>query len=182
MQRLGDSIDRYSTARSLILAIIVAAVSVSVMGYLTQTLVYDVYGEANMPDTNLSYTYEQIMEAFGTLGPEGLLMWLQVHLLDLIFPLGYGFAMAIGIALLAKRAFPGRIELRTLALIPLLGAIADYIENGLIATQILAYPAVSQLVVAVASVVTTLKWGLIYLGFVVILVLVLVVIWMRVRG
>ncbi|TFG07889.1 hypothetical protein EU538_08085 [Candidatus Thorarchaeota archaeon] len=181
MQKLGARIDRYSTIRNLVLAIIVAAISIALMGYLTQTLVYDVYGEANMPDTNLGYTYQQIMEAFSTLGSEGLGVWSQVHLLDLVFPLGYGFAMAIAIAMETKIISPDRIELRNLAMIPLLGATADYIENALVATQIAAYPDVSSLVVSVASTVTTVKWALIYLGFAVVLVLLILVIFKRLK-
>ncbi len=182
MQRIGALIDRHSTRRNLLITLVVAALSVSLMGYLTQTLVYDVYGEANMPDTNIGYTYEQIMEAFDSLGSEGLGVWSQVHLLDLIFPLGYGLAMAIGTAMESRMVFPDRLQMRNLALIPLIGVVADYVENVLVASQIAAYPEVSELVVAVASIVTTAKWVFIYVGFLVILILLFAVVHIRLRG
>lgn len=182
MQRIGALIDRHSTRRNLLITLVVAALSVSLMGYLTQTLVYDDYGEANMPDTNIGYTYEQIMEAFDSLGSEGLGVWSQVHLLDLIFPLGYGLAMAIGTAMESRMVFPDRLQMRNLALIPLIGVVADYVENVLVASQIAAYPEVSELVVAVASIVTTAKWVFIYVGFLVILILLFAVVHIRLRG
>jgi hypothetical protein len=152
------------------------------MGALTQMLVYDVYGDANMPDTNFGYTFADIQGAFDTLGSDGLQMWLQVHLLDLIFPLTYAFSMTFGILMELRDAIPEKKNLRFLALLPILAAIADYIENTLIATQATSYPILSEAVISVASAVTITKWLLLYAGFAIIFLLLILVIIMRFRS
>ncbi|MCK5239170.1 MAG: hypothetical protein KAR33_06460 [Candidatus Thorarchaeota archaeon] len=172
MDRVLKALDRISTGRNLILSIIASAIVVITMAMLTQTLVYDVYGDALMPDTNFGYTFTEIQTAFDTLGQEGLQVWLQVHLLDLIFPLTYAFAMLFGIILELRAAFPEMQKLKLLVILPLGGAISDYIENALIATQAISYPNLSASVIALASAVTITKWILLYIGFAVIFLLI----------
>ncbi|MFW9979592.1 MAG: hypothetical protein ACFFEJ_16030 [Candidatus Thorarchaeota archaeon] len=181
MDRLMKALDRISTPRNLVIAIVSAIVVVSLMGTLTQTFVYGVYGDANMPDTNFGYTFAQIQEAFDTLGSEGLQIWLQVHLLDLLFPLTYAFSMVFGILMELRASIPERKNLRLLALLPIGGAFADYIENTLIASQAYAYPALSESVIAIASLVTISKWLLLYAGFIVIFLLLILVIIQKAR-
>ncbi len=182
MNRLLNALDRISTPRNLILGIISAVVVVSVMGTLTQTMVYDIYGDANMPDTNFGYTFAQIQEAFDTLGNDGLQIWLQVHLLDLIFPLAYAFSMAFGILMELRAFLPEKKYLRLLALLPIGGAFADYVENTLIASQAIAYPALSESVIAIASIVTITKWLLLYAGFFVIFILLIGVLFKKLQS
>jgi hypothetical protein len=169
--RIVQKLDKLARARNLILAIISSVVIVSVMGYATQTLVYDVYGDVTMPDTRLSYTYDEIVQVFDTLGPEGLRIWSQVHLLDLLFPIAYCFSMVFGITVVARKAFPDRWDVRKLAVLPILGAAADYLENTLVASQVAVYPSLSEPIIVVASLVTTAKWVLIIMGFAVVFVL-----------
>ncbi len=181
MKRLLDTLDRISTSRNLIIGIISAIVVVSAMGTLTQTLVYNVYGDANMPDTNFGYTFAQIQEAFNTLGSEGLQIWLQVHMLDLLFPLTYAFSMAFGILMELRSSLPEKESLRMIALLPLSAALADYLENALIASQAIAYPVLSEPVIAMASLVTITKWILLYAGFIAIFLLLLLVLMKKAR-
>lgn len=181
MNRLMNALDRISTSRNLAIGITSSIVVVSIMGILTQSLVYDIYGDANMPDTNFGYTYVQIQEAFDILGSDGLHLWLQIHLLDLIFPLAYAFSMVFGILMELRVAMPERKCLRLLALFPLGGALADYLENTLIASQAVSYPILSEPVIVVASFVTILKWILISAGFVVILFLLMLIILKKAR-
>ena len=176
MERLLNGLDRFSTKRNLILGIISAFIVVSIMGALTQMLVYDVYGDANMPDTNFGYTFLDIQTAFDTLGSEGLQMWLQVHLLDLIFPLTYAFSMVFGIMMELRATVPDKRNLRLLALLPIGGAIADYIENILIASQAISYPEVSPQIIAIASIVTILKWVLLYVAFAIVFILLIILV------
>jgi hypothetical protein len=181
MERLTNRFDRISTRRNLIITLIVTIATVSVMGYATQVLVYDVYGDFSMPDTRFGYEYDDLVEAFGSLGEEGLQMWSQVHLLDLIFPLGYSFAMLIGITMELRAVFPDDRKLRALSIVPLFGAIADYLENALVASQVAAYPNLSPAVVSIASFVTITKWILLGIGFAIVLLLPIVWIGKRMR-
>ncbi|TXT57704.1 MAG: membrane protein of unknown function [Candidatus Thorarchaeota archaeon] len=174
MKKPFDVMMRWSTGRNLLLMIILSAVSVLIMGYFTQTLVYDVFGEVTMPDTRISYTYQEILTAFNELGGEGLQVWSQVHLLDTIFPIGYSFAMIFALGLEIKKTLPEKQSLRIILLLPILGAIMDYMENALIASQVGVYPNISESVIAVASIFTSLKWIFIYTSFAIIFILAIV--------
>ncbi|MHA1936696.1 MAG: hypothetical protein ACXABV_07370 [Candidatus Thorarchaeota archaeon] len=165
MERIVSFIDNHSTARNLILSIISSAIVVTLMGFATQSMVYDIYGDVTMPDTRFAYTYNEILEVFNTLGSEGLGVWLLAHSLDFIFPITYSFSIAFAISMLVSRFFPERDELKKLNLIGLLGGDADYVENILVASQALSYPNLSPPIIQVASIITTLKWVIIMVGF-----------------
>jgi len=159
--------------------IISSFVVVMVMAILTQTLVYDVYGDVTMPDTRFTYTLTEITDVFNTLGQAGLNSWVWAHMLDFVFPLTYMFAMSFGINLELRR-LPSKWSMsRFLVLFPLLGGIFDYVENTLVLTQIAAYPNLSGVVIATASAVTMLKWAFLMAGFVIIFVLIPFVVYYR---
>ena len=177
--RLLDFISRHSSLRNLIVMIISSFVVVMVMAMLTQTWVYDVYGDVTMPDTRFTYTITEITAVFNTLSQEGLNVWAQAHMLDFLFPLTYMFAMAFGMNMEIERLnLDGRAKL--LVLIPLLGGLADYTENILVLTQIVVYPNLSELVIVIASAITSLKWVLLGIGFVVIFALIPLLVYRRI--
>jgi hypothetical protein len=178
---LLESIEKWSSTRNLVVMIVASFIVVMVMGILTQTWVYEVYGEATMPDTRLGYSFGEISDVFDTLGQEGLYVWAQVHMLDFLFPLTYMFAMAFGMNLELMKLYPENLNAKKLVLIPLLGGIADYVENILVLTQIATYPTLSEVVIMIASGITTLKWILLGLGFVIIFVLIPVVVYRKLR-
>lgn len=171
MNRIVMFVDNHSTARNLILAIISSAIIVTIMGITTQSLVYDIYGDVTMPDTRFFYSYNEILEVFNTLGSEGLGVWLLAHSLDFIFPLTYSFAIAFAISMIVQKLYPEKTSFRRLNLIGLLGGVADYIENVLVASQALSYPNLSPQIIQLASIVTTLKWTIIMGGFGIVFVL-----------
>lgn len=175
LRKIVDTLDRIATPRNLLVAIMTSAVVVTVMGIGTRTYVYDIFGDVTMPDTRLWYTYEELVLVFNTLGAEGLQVWSQVHLLDLIFPLGYSFSLTFGILLELRRAYPENRKLRILGLLPLMAAFADFAENTIIASQIAVYPNLSQPIIAIASLVTTTKWIILGFSFAVVFILLVVV-------
>lgn len=178
--RLLEKIDNQSNLRNLAVMIVSSFIVVMVMAMLTQTWVYDVYGDVTMPDTRFTYSINEIADVFNTLGQDGLNVWAQAHMLDFLFPLTYMFAIAFGLNMEIRRLFPDR-KAKLLVLIPLFAGIADYVENILVLTQIAAYPTLSEVVIMIASAVTTLKWILLGLGFVIIFVLIPVVVYRKLR-
>lgn len=182
MERMISNFDKYSTKRNLGIFFLASMLIVIVMGYLTQILVYDIYGDFTMPDTRLGYTFAEIQAAFASIGSEGLLLWAQVHLLDYIFPLTYSFAMVFGIMLELRSTYPSKSWMRYFILLPLLGGIADYVENLLILSQVLSFPNLSELIITIASAVTILKWVFLAAGFIVIICLIVVVVFKRVSS
>ncbi|NHJ13573.1 MAG: hypothetical protein EAX95_07840 [Candidatus Thorarchaeota archaeon] len=179
MEKLTAALDRYATVRNLALAILASIVVIAIMGYATETFVYSVYGEATMPDTRFWYTYGEILSAFSALGPDGLQLWSQIHLLDLLFPLAYSFSLVFGTLMELRKAVPERPSLRKLSLLPLLAAVADYLENTIVASQIAVYPNLSEPVVALASFVTATKWLLLGISFALVLALLVVLAYQR---
>ncbi len=179
MERMIEGMDRISTPRNLLLGLIATVVTFSLMIALGIVLVYDVYGVSFIPDTSFGYTIADIQTAFDNLGTEGVRVWLMVRMVDMIFPIAYTFAMVCGIMLMLRHSFPERKSLRTLTLLPIGGAIVDYIENILIASQALSYPNLSGPVIVLASIVTIMKWLLLYAGFAVLIILSLVILFKR---
>ena len=178
--KLLETIDNLSNVRNLIVMIVSSFVIVMVMAMLTQTWVYDIYGDVTMPDTRLTYSVTEITSVFNTLGQEGLNVWAQVHMLDFLFPLTYMFALAFGTNIEIRRLFSESTNARKIVLLPLFAGIADYIENVLVLTQIAAYPNLSGVVITIASAVTTLKWVLLGVGFLIIFAFIPLIIYRRI--
>lgn len=174
-----DFIERQSSLRNLIIMIVSSFVVVMVMAFLTQTLVYDVYGDVTMPDTRFAYSINEMTEVFNKLGQEGLYVWAQAHMLDFLFPLTYMLAMAFGMNMELRKSFPDSANAKKLVLFPLLAGLTDYVENILVLTQIAAYPSFSEPVILIASAITSLKWILLGVGFVIIFGLVPLIIYYK---
>jgi hypothetical protein len=152
------------------------------MSIATQTLVYEIYGDFTMPDMRFGYTFTEIQAAFTSIGAEGLRMWAIAHSPDFIFPLAYSFSMMFGIMMELNSLGKNSGVLRKTALLPLLGGIADYVENTLILTQIAVFPNLSELVIIIASVTTIIKWAFLILGFIVIFGLLILIVYKRIAS
>ena len=179
MEKILTIVERYSNRRNLFLGILGSIVTIAVMSIATQTLVYDVYGDFTMPDMRFGYSFSEIQIAFTSIGAEGLQMWAIAHSPDFLFPLAYSFSMMFGIMMQLNSLDKNSGILRKTVLLPLLGGIADYIENTLILSQIAVFPNLSELVIALASVVTLFKWTFLMLGFVVIFGLLIFMVYRR---
>ena len=180
--RMITVIEKHSNIRNLGIAIIASIAIILTMSYGTKVLVYDVYGEFTMPDTRIAYTMTELEAILSSISSEGMSIWTQVHLLDYIFPLTYSFAMAFGILLELRRAYPDRDNLKFLIFLPLLGCLMDYLENIFVLSQILSYPNLSEPIIILASAFTTTKWVFLALGFVVVLGLLGVILYKKITS
>ena len=154
---------------------------VMIMAMLTQIWVYDVYADVTMPDTRFSYSINEISDVFNTLGQEGLYVWAQAHMLDFLFPLTYMFALAFGINMELRNSYPDSSRMKLLVLFPLFGGIMDYVENILVLTQIASYPSLSGPVIIIASTITSLKWILLGISFVIVFALIPLVLYRKTK-
>ena len=168
MERMISAVDEKSSMRNLAIFTVLSLAIMLVMFYVTQVLVYNIYGEFVMPDLRLSYSIPDIQAIFSLVGQEAMIVWAQVHLLDYILPLIYSLAIAFGIMIGLRRTYPERSSLKRLISIPFLGCAMDYLENLLILSQILSYPNLSEPIIMLASVFTTVKWISMALGFIII--------------
>jgi hypothetical protein len=177
--RVLKSIENLSSLRNLIVMITSSFIVVMVMAMLTQTWVYDVYADVTMPDTRFSYSINEITDVFNTLGQEGLNAWAQAHMLDFLFPLTYMFALAFGINMEIRNTYPDSPKAKFLVLFPLFGGIMDYVENTLVLTQIASFPNLSEPVIIVASTITSLKWILLGVAFIIVFAFIPLVLYRR---
>ena len=161
--------------------IVSSFVVVMIMAMLTQIWVYDVYADVTMPDTRFSYSINEISDVFNTLGQEGLYVWAQAHMLDFLFPLTYMFALAFGINMELRTSYPDSSRMKLLVLFPLFGGIMDYVENILVLTQIASYPSLSGPVIIIASTITSLKWILLGISFVIVFALIPLVLYRKTK-
>lgn len=182
MERMVLAVDRKSNLRSLVISIVLSVGVMLAMFYGTQVLVYDIYGEFVMPDIRLSYNIVDFQMIFSSVGSEGMIVWAQVHLLDYIFPLTYSIAMAFGISLELKSAYPERNSLKKLIVLPFLGCAMDYLENLLILSQILSYPSLSEPIIILASTFTTVKWVSLAFSFFVIMGFLLIILYKKITS
>lgn len=182
MMRMITTLEKHSNIRNLVFAIIASAATILAMSYGTKVLVYDIYGEFTMPDTRIAYTIVELEAILSSIDPEGLIIWSQIHLIDYVFPLTYFFALAFGMLLELRTAYPERGKLKLLLLLPLIGCLTDYLENIFVLSQILSYPNLSEPIIILASAFTTIKWVSLALSFVIILGLILVILYRRISS
>jgi hypothetical protein len=166
--RIIEVLEKHSSIRNLGISIIASMAIVLAMSYGTQVLVYDIYGEFTMPDLRIGYSIGELQAIISSIGSEGMTVWAQVHLLDYFFPLVYSCAMAFGILLELRSAYPERSSLKLLVFLPLFACLMDYLENIFVLSQILSYPNLSEPVIILASAFTTIKWISLTIGFTVI--------------
>jgi hypothetical protein len=137
------------------------------------------FGLAEPPDGRLYYTSAQLVGVLDALGPAGRQTYMYLHFPDMLFPLFYGLFFATLIVFYwGLRA--GAVKAAAwLAIVPVIGTLADWIENiaitrvsmlfsaGRTATDIAAAaPIAAQL----AGIATAVKWTCAWVSALLILV------------
>jgi hypothetical protein len=171
---LVELIEKYATGRNVLLWLLVAIITGAIMSLGITPQVDAIIGDLGLLDTRLYYTYGDVATLFGALGAEGLMLYTYQKIVDMVFPLGYGFALAMLQIIMNRRAFPEHHVARHLAILPIVGMLFDYVENILIWSQIVTYPALSAPVIALASVATILKWSFLGLSITCVVVVAIV--------
>ena len=132
-------------------------------------------GGVRILDMRLSYGPEEANDLFEALGSEGRRAYRLLHLMpDLLFPVCYSLAFACTSAWFLVRLLPPSHPLQWLALTPLISGLADILENLSLVVASSLYPDQIDWLTRVASVLTTVKWGLMPVGVVLLSVMVLV--------
>ena len=137
-------------------------------------------GGLRILDMRFSYGPEEANRLFEALGTEGRRAYLMLHLMpDLLFPISYALAFACTSAWFLVRLLPRDHPLQWLSLTPLISGVADIFENLSLVVANLSYPSRVDWLTHVASALTTIKFGLMPIG--VVLLSVMVLLWL-VRG
>jgi hypothetical protein len=115
---------------------------------------YNTNADLELLDVQFSYSAQEAYELLEKYSETERQNYLISELtVDLIYPIIYSFMLCFTIFLVYKN--------ETLAKLPFLVLIFDYIENFGIATMIVNYPEELTIIARISSIATTLKWLLV---------------------
>lgn len=116
-------------------------------------------GGLGVPDLLHGFTADELYARLEAYGDEGRAIYLRAELVDLVYPLVYGFFFAFLIALAARRLLRTDSPWRLLCLAPLAATGLDYFENACFFTVLLRWPARLDVVAQLASIFNLGKWS-----------------------
>lgn len=134
------------------------------------------------PDTSFYYTAEDLYQMAEAYGEEGRQAYVRARFtFDLIWPLIYTVFLSTGISWVCRRAFTPQSLLQRANMLPLLGALFDYLENISTSVVMMRYPNPTPVVDGLAAGFTMAKWLFVSGSFVLLFIgIVLVAVrWMR---
>jgi hypothetical protein len=127
-------------------------------------------GSADSPDTSFFYTPADLYRMAESYGEEGRQAYVRARFtFDLVWPLVYTLFLVTAISWVFGRAFAPDSRWQRANLVPLLGALFDYLENLSTSLVMLRYPAQTAAVDLLAPLFTALKWGLLGVSFLLLL-------------
>jgi len=161
MARVISLIGRLSSSRSyaiITIFFLFSFIAATGRPYGTQELA-DITGGLSVPDLSIGYTPHSVYSLLDAFGQSGRDLYLSRILpLDIVFSFCYLLFFAITLSLLLRHLFPARNELQGLIIIPVIGGIADIVENFCFIAVLLAYPDQHPIIITCASVFTKLKF------------------------
>jgi hypothetical protein len=127
-------------------------------------------GSADSPDMSFFYSPSDLYRMAESYGEEGRQAYVRARFtFDLVWPLVYALFLVTAISWLFGRAFPPDSRWQRANLVPLLGALFDYLENLSTSLVMLRYPDQTAVVDLLAPLFTALKWGFLGASFVLLL-------------
>lgn len=105
-------------------------------------------------DFEVGYTKQRVLEVFGSYGGEGMALYQNIQLLDILNPVLYSWLFAMILFLL----FRGTRMVWTVIL-PLLIGLFDYAENAMLFEMARSYPDISDLTITISSNLSLLKFS-----------------------
>ncbi len=130
------------------------------------TLAEQQTGSADSPDTSFFYAPRDLYAMAEAYGEEGRQAYVQARFtFDLVWPLVYTLFLVTAISWIFGRAFPPDSRWQLANLVPLLGALFDYLENLSTSLVMLRYPDQTAVVDFLAPAFTLAKWSLLGASF-----------------
>jgi hypothetical protein len=140
-------------------------------------------GDAGSPDMSFFYTAENLYRWAEAYGPQGRRAYIEARFtFDVIWPLVYVAFLSMAISWLYGKAFTAGSWWQRLNLMPVLGALLDYMENISTSLVMWRYPHRMMVVAVLAPVFTLSKWILIAGSFTLLALGAGVGIWRWIRG
>ncbi|MGF1771506.1 hypothetical protein L4C42_04250 [Vibrio wakamikoensis] len=170
------------SGRQIIALLIVTNLIYALMlGYTIPTLMEYSSGLPIFDMSPMGYSYDQAMTLLAALGGEGRAFYLTQLALDMIYPAMFAMTYyLLFVWLLTKCGITNGVW-QWLAMLPVLSAVADYLENISIWLMLSSYEDVTPLMAETASMFTVTKsmLGMLYWIFLLAFVVVAIVRWVR---
>jgi hypothetical protein len=123
-------------------------------------------GSTDSPDMSFFYSAGDLYRMAESYGETGRQAYIRARFtFDLVWPLVYTFFLITGIGWVFGKAFGPDSRWQRANLIPLLGALFDYLENLSTSLVMLRFPDQTPVVDVLAPVFTALKWGFLGASF-----------------
>jgi hypothetical protein len=134
------------------------------------------------PDTSLLYSRDDLYDTAEAYGEEGRAAYVRSRFtFDVIWPLVYTLFLTTAVSWVFGRAFAPHSRWILANLVPLLGALLDYLENVSTSVVMLRYPDQTAVLDTLAPAFTLAKWVFLTGSFALLLVGTVVGIWRWVR-
>jgi len=139
-------------------------------------------GTVGSPDTSFFYSADDLYDIAQAYGEQGRAAYVRSRFtFDVVWPLIYMLFLSTAISWVYTRALPADGWWQLANLVPILGALSDYLENVSTSIVMLRYPAQTAVVDALAPIFTLVKWILIGSSFGLLVAGALIGIWRRAR-
>ena len=114
--------------------------------------------EVQILDARFSYSISEVNNLFDKLGTEGRALYtIVIGRVDMIYPISYAVFCGLLLALLLKTIWRRKPQLIIIALLPVLGALFDYLENFNTLNLLGQYPNIEEQQVAWGELLTRIK-------------------------
>lgn len=159
LNRVLERLEPLATRRNVLLLLAVFIVLNAGILPATAARIEGYSGGVGPLDLLAAYTPAAAYTALAAYGSAGREFYLLVELtIDLLYALVYGLFFALAIVYCLREVLPVEHVLRRAALLPLVGMLADIVENAGIAWLLLNYPKRLDSLAAFTGTVTAVKW------------------------
>lgn len=166
MIRLSDWIQDKTTGRLTLLSLLLflAFTALVLPNQAAQAEEYS--GGAGSPDSSFFYSADDLYEWAEAYGAQGRRAYVRARLtFDVVWPLVYTLFLSTALSWVMARAFAAGTLWSRANLMPVLGMLFDFLENGASASVMTRYPQATPVVASLAGFLTLVKWLFVYGSF-----------------
>jgi hypothetical protein len=182
MTRLSQWLLRVSNGKVALISLVIFLVFTALFLPDQASRADEVSAEAGTPDLSFFYTPDDLYRMAEAYGGEGRVEYIRARFtFDLAWPVVYTLFLVTALSWILQRVASPGYRVKRLNLVPLFGAVFDYLENISTSLVMWRYPQETAVVDWLASLFTPAKWSLIFAAFVILVVglVVLVRMWVR---
>lgn len=162
IDRVLERLDRWATGRAILVLAAAFFLFPLVLFPAAVGNMASLSGGEGPLDVLFSFSADEAYSRIEAYGPDARRFYAKVELtIDVAFPTITAFLFSFIALFYFRRAFPGSMAVRRLALVPFGAMGADLLENAGIVVLLTSYPSRLDTVARLTSLVVTLKWLLV---------------------